>query len=580
MRRAPSTPPELPGYEFVRLLGAGGFSDVFLYQQQLPRRQVAVKVLLADGLDSGARAAFVDEANLMARLSAHPSIVTIFHADIAPDDRPYFVMEYCSGPSLSEQAKRAPFTVVDALRTGVRLVGAVATAHAAGILHRDIKPANVLTNDYGWPALTDFGISSSVIDETVVLTTTLSELRGGSSTESQSVGMSVPWSPPEMFADRPQPDVRSDVFSLAATLHTLLAGRTPFEIPGRPNGALDLIGRIERGAITPLPRDDVPPSLQAVLRKGMATSPADRYATAVEFGRALQRVELELGYASTPLDVPSVVEAPPEREEAAAGDETRVRGVTVIAPTAPDAAAGATAAAPAPVGGGAVEEATVLRADDATVMRADDATVMRASDQTVVRPADVAHAPQPETPRVDDTVVRAPERDTAASTATASTAAHSTGQTEARTDVEAATPRRRLVGVLAAVGGLLLAIAIAVAVVVGGGAVRERPDADAADPADEPGIAIPVVTVPSPVLVSAQPSADGSAVVFTVANPEPEDGDQLRWARAEQPGERRPVEGDAIVVPLSAPGARVCIEAEIIRAGRASAAPLESCYPE
>lgn len=585
MRRAPSTPPALPGYEFVRLLGAGGFSDVFLYEQQLPRRQVAVKVLLADGLDSGARAAFVDEANLMARLSAHPSIVTIFHADIAPDDRPYFVMEYCSGPSLSEQAKRAPFTVVDALRTGVRLVGAVATAHAAGILHRDIKPANVLTNDYGWPALTDFGISSSVIDEAVVLTTTLSELRGGSTTESQSVGMSVPWSPPEMFADRPQPDVRSDVFSLAATLHTLLAGRTPFEIPGRPNGALDLIGRIERGAITPLPRDDVPASLQAVLRKGMATNPADRYATAVEFGRALQRVELELGYASTPLDVPAVVEAPPEREQAGAGDETRVRGVTVIAPSGPAvdlASAGSATTAVRPdalesVPGGA------SAVDDATVMRADDATVMRASDLTVVRPADAERAPQSAAPRVDDTVVRTPARESAAapSTATAAApAAPASTEATASSDVEATAPRRRLVGVLAAIGGLFLAIAIAVAVVVGGGAVRERPDAGATDPADEPGIAIPVVTVPSPVLVSAQPSADGSAVVFTVANPEPEDGDQLRWARAEQPGERRPVEGDAIVVPLSAPGARVCIEAEIIRAGRASAAPLESCYPE
>ncbi len=584
MRRAPSTPPALPGYEFVRLLGAGGFSDVFLYEQQLPRRQVAVKVLLADGLDSGARAAFVDEANLMARLSAHPSIVTIFHADIAPDDRPYFVMEYCSGPSLSEQAKRAPFTVVDALRTGVRLVGAVATAHAAGILHRDIKPANVLTNDYGWPALTDFGISSSVIDEAVVLTTTLSELRGGSTTESQSVGMSVPWSPPEMFADRPQPDVRSDVFSLAATLHTLLAGRTPFEIPGRPNGALDLIGRIERGAITPLPRDDVPASLQAVLRKGMATNSADRYATAVEFGRALQRVELELGYASTPLDVPAVVEAPPEREEAGAGDETRVRGVTVIAPRGPAAApvGAASAAAPAP-GATASAPGAGNAVDDATVMRADDATVMRASDQTVVRPADAERAPQPAAPRVDDTVVRAPARESAAAPATATAAAPAapvSTEATASSDVEAAAPRRRLVGVLAAIGGLLLAIAIAVAVVVSGGAVRERPDAGTTDPAEEPGIAIPVVTVPSPVLVSAQPSADGSAVVFTVANPEPEDGDQLRWARAEQPGERRPVEGDAIVVPLSAPGARVCIEAEIIRAGRASAAPLESCYPE
>ncbi|MDO8337380.1 MAG: serine/threonine-protein kinase [Microcella sp.] len=590
MRRAPSTPPALPGYEFVRLLGAGGFSDVFLYEQQLPRRQVAVKVLLADGLDSGARAAFVDEANLMARLSAHPSIVTIFHADIAPDDRPFFVMEYCSGPSLSEQAKRAPFSVVDALRTGVRLVGAVATAHAAGILHRDIKPANVLTNDYGWPALTDFGISSSVIDEAVVLTTTLSELRGGSSTESQSVGMSVPWSPPEMFADRPQPDVRSDVFSLAATLHTLLAGRTPFEIPGRPNGALDLIGRIERGAITPLPRDDVPASLQAVLRKGMATNPADRYATAVEFGRALQRVELELGYASTPLDVPAVVEAPPEREEAGAGDETRVRGVTVIAPIGPaavpaghgSATIGGGPGAPASVPGGAsaVDDATVMPADDATVMRADAATVVRASDQTIVRPAGDARAAPSAAPRVDDTVVRAPARESASTTATATGAAPASPEAPASTEVEAAAPRRRLVGVLAAIGGLLLAIAIAVAVVVGGGAVRERPDAGATDPADEPGIAIPVVTVPSPVLVSAQPSADGSAVVFTVANPEPEDGDQLRWARAEQPGVRSPVDGDRIVVPLSAPGARVCIEAEIIRAGRASAAPLESCYPE
>ncbi|KQV24533.1 serine/threonine-protein kinase [Yonghaparkia sp. Root332] len=605
MRRAPSTPPELPGYEFVRLLGAGGFSDVFLYQQLLPRRQVAVKVLIADGLDSGARAAFVDEANLMARLSAHPSIVTIFHADIAPDDRPYFVMEYCSGPSLSEQAKRAPFTVVDALRTGVRLVGAVATAHAAGILHRDIKPANVLTNDYGWPALTDFGISSRVIDEAVVHTTTLSELRGGSSTESQSVGMSVPWSPPEMFADRPQPDVRSDVFSLAATLHTLLAGRTPFEIPGRPNGALDLIGRIERGAITPLPRDDVPPSLQAVLRKGMATSPADRYATAIEFGRALQRVELELGYASTPLDVPAVVQDPVEREEPVPGDETRVRGVTVIAPGAP---AAPTAPAAPPAASSALDDPTVMRAEDATVLRAEDATVVRASDATAVRRAGASGAGavgadgSAAAPRVEDTVVRSPDprRPAGGGLGAAAGARAATSGTGIPLDADLAdgpahaasespspapadgvpVRRRRVIGALAAVGGLLLAAAIAIAVVVGGGDVRERPEAGSNDPTSEPGIAIPVVTVPSPVLVTAQPSADGSAVVFTIANPEPEDGDQLRWARAEQPGERRPVEGDAIVVPLSAPGARVCIEAEIIRAGRASAAPLESCYPE
>ena len=96
MRRAPSTPPDLPGYAPLGLLGSGGFADVFLYEQKLPRRKVAVKVLLTEELGRDTRAQFVAEANLMAQLSAHPFIVTIFHADVSADGRPYFVMEYCS----------------------------------------------------------------------------------------------------------------------------------------------------------------------------------------------------------------------------------------------------------------------------------------------------------------------------------------------------------------------------------------------------------------------------------------------------------------------------------------------------
>ena len=85
MRRTPSTPPELPGYQYQRLLGAGGFSDVFLYEQRLPRRPVAVKVLLAEELTSASRRAFMDEANLMAQLATHPSIVSIHQAGISAD---------------------------------------------------------------------------------------------------------------------------------------------------------------------------------------------------------------------------------------------------------------------------------------------------------------------------------------------------------------------------------------------------------------------------------------------------------------------------------------------------------------
>lgn len=332
MQRTPSIPPEIDGYIVDRLIGSGGFADVFLYEQQLPRRKVAVKALLTHELTASARAAFTSEADLMARLSTHPYIVTIYQAGVARDGRPYLVMEYCARPSLAERYKRQPLSVVDALRTGIRLAGAVSTAHAAGILHRDIKPGNVLTNDYGWPALTDFGIASEVGGPGGLPTVDEPGDADIDASVGASVGMSVPWSPPEMFEDVPTPDVRSDIFSLAATIHTVLAGRTPFEVPGVPNGTLDLVARIERGELTPMTRDDVPPALTAVLAKGMSPRRENRYSSAIEFARALQRVELELGYAPTTIEVPLLDDLDDgEPSSSASGDETSLRNVTVIA---------------------------------------------------------------------------------------------------------------------------------------------------------------------------------------------------------------------------------------------------------
>ncbi len=336
MARTPSNPPQLDGYRFLQPLGTGGFSDVFLYEQLLPNRTVAVKVLLATVGAAGV-ASFTSEANLMARLSTHPFIVTIHTAGISADGRPYLVMEYCSRPNLAQRYKAQPLSVDDALRTGVRVASAVETAHRAGILHRDIKPGNVLTNDYGYPALTDFGIAGAA--ETLLG----GQGAGGSGdTGTESVGLSVPWSPPEMFLDVPEHDVRSDVFSLAATLHTVLAGRTPFEVPGGPNTAVDLMSRIERGQLTPITRDDVPRSLLAVLTRGMTPRREDRYPSALEFGRALQRVELELGFAATTLEIADTVHAENLVVESPDAAETRVRSLPTIVPDAP-------AAAPAPV---------------------------------------------------------------------------------------------------------------------------------------------------------------------------------------------------------------------------------------
>jgi serine/threonine protein kinase len=160
-RRLPSTPPNLPGFSYVHVLGSGGFADVFLYEQSMPRRQVAVKVLLNEVVNDQVRQMFQAEANLMAQLSTHPSILTVYQASVSADGRPYLVMELCSA-SLSERYRREKIPVPEVLRIAIKIASAVETAHRAGVLHRDIKPTNILMTAYGHPVLSDFGIAATL----------------------------------------------------------------------------------------------------------------------------------------------------------------------------------------------------------------------------------------------------------------------------------------------------------------------------------------------------------------------------------------------------------------------------------
>ncbi|MEY2698832.1 MAG: hypothetical protein RL720_788, partial [Actinomycetota bacterium] len=183
-RRLPSTPPVLSGFTFVRVLGSGGFGDVFLYEQQLPRRNVAIKVLLPEVVNPRVRDMFQSEAQLMSQLSTHPSILSVFEAGVSSDGRPYLVTEVCVG-GYGERFRAETIPVAEALRTGIRIAAALETAHRANVLHRDIKPGNILVTAYGHPVLSDFGIASSVY-------------LGDSST---AVGLSVPWSAPEVIRE-------------------------------------------------------------------------------------------------------------------------------------------------------------------------------------------------------------------------------------------------------------------------------------------------------------------------------------------------------------------------------------------
>jgi tRNA A-37 threonylcarbamoyl transferase component Bud32 len=370
--------PVLEGFEYLDLLGSGGFADVFLFEQAMPKRRVAVKVLRDVGLTDRDRETFTSEVNLMAALSSHPHIVTIYGADVSEDGRPFLVMEYYSGPNLSVRCRQRPLGVAEALRIGVQIAGAVETAHRAGILHRDLKPANILTSAFGKPGLTDFGISAVKADSSV-----------------DAGGLSVPWSPPELLDDQGLADERSDVYSLAATIHTLLVGRSPFESSGSDNSAMEVMARIERAPVPSVGRSDAPASLDRALAAAMAKSPDSRPGSAAAFARSLQAIEREMRLQPTELDVIDEDEHPaagPGPEASGGGwepdqDGTRLRAPRIIAaqpvvtsiptttaPTAPGAAVPPVASAPtpaatAPAAGGHTVRRHAAPLDDGTALR-------------------------------------------------------------------------------------------------------------------------------------------------------------------------------------------------------------------
>jgi serine/threonine protein kinase len=311
--RRVSAAPDLPGFTFVEVIGSGGYADVFLYEQLMPRRHVAVKVLDASLLPADAASDYTEEANVMAMVSEHPYIVQVFQADISPDGRPYLVMEYYPGLDFQQRAKQEQMAVAEVLKVGIQIACAVDTAHDAGILHRDIKPANILTSKFRKPGLTDFGIAA--VD--------------GPDESSSDSGLSIPWAPPEALGEVVS-DRRADVYSLAATCYTMLAGRSPFEIPSGDNRPLALMNRIERDRVPSIGRADVPERLERVLAGAMSKDPAHRPGRAVDFARQLQAIESELHLPVTELEIAGMGTEVRERSIDTDGDATRAKQIVQI----------------------------------------------------------------------------------------------------------------------------------------------------------------------------------------------------------------------------------------------------------
>ncbi len=518
-----SVPPEIPGFVDGRPLGSGGFAEVFLYRQLVPEHEVAIKVLGERLGGDDDRRQFLAEANLMAAVAKHPYVLNIFGYNVTADGRPYIVMEYCSGSDLAKRVRQQPLPVAEALRTGIRMAGAVETAHRLGILHRDIKPANILVTDFGNPVLTDFGIAASVQDA------------GGVE------GLSVPWAPPEVLEDPSRSTVQSDVYSLAATVWHLLAGHSPFVVPGGQNAVPDLVRRITGDRPPRTGRGDVPVRLERLLERAMSKDPAMRPVTALQFARDLQAIESEEGYAETSVDVMPVGRRP---TPPAGAPEVPHRGPEADAlPTTGPRTAPSTAPARSPL----VPPALAPPVAPVPPVRV---PVPSAVDERT-RGRDV-----PSAPPVDDTRQR-PELPLPPAV------------------VEPAPRSRPLAPLLLGLAALLVVAGLVVVLVLPSGGEDDEP----VGPTTAPTPTAPAAVVPAPEQLAGARQPDGS-VLFTWVSPEPAEGDQWLVRRvdpdvADQPQRVGEPAFSAVDVPQ---GRQACVEVSVVRAdGRASVTPAEAC---
>jgi len=273
------------GFAYAEEVGRGGFGIVYRCTQLALDRRVAVKVLTAK-LDEK-RERFLREQRAMGRLTGHPNIVGVLQVGETESGHLYLVMQYHKQGSLEARIRQfGPLPLDEVVRLGVKMAGALATAHRVGILHRDVKPANILLTDYGEPALGDFGIA---------------HMPGGFETDRGTFTGSPAFAAPETLSGAP-PSESSDVYGLGATLFATLTGHAAFErLSGEQLVAQFL--RIASESAPDLRETGIPDDISTVVERAMSPVPADR-PSAASLGEEIQRIQRRHGYTVDELALP------------------------------------------------------------------------------------------------------------------------------------------------------------------------------------------------------------------------------------------------------------------------------------
>ena len=252
-------------YEIVKTIGEGGMANVYLAQDTILDRKVAVKVLRGDlSSDDKFIRRFQREALSVSNLS-HPNIVEVY--DVGEEEgQHYIVMEYIEGKTLKQLLKkRESLTLTEVIDIMTQLTDGISHAHESYIIHRDIKPQNIMIEDDGKVKITDFGIAMA--------------LNATQLTQTNSVMGSVHYLPPEQASGK-SATIKSDIYSMGILMYELITGNVPF----KGDNAVEIALKHMKDKIPSIRKQDpsIPQSVENILIKATAKNPRNRYESAKE----------------------------------------------------------------------------------------------------------------------------------------------------------------------------------------------------------------------------------------------------------------------------------------------------------
>jgi serine/threonine protein kinase len=275
-----------PGYADVAEIGSGAFATVYRAVETDTNRPVALKALKVETLPAYVVEAFDQEIRALGVVSGHPNVVTLYRPLATPDRRAVLVLELCQESYAQQVRRNGPLSAQETVSVGIKIAGALETAHRAGFLHRDMKPQNILVTQFNEPALADFGVAA---------------LRASAQATEGVFGFTTLHASPEILEGR-ELSPATDVYGLASTLYQLLTGKAPFAaFDGEAPASVIL--RIISHPVAPLRSEEIPVDLSDLLELSLAKDAADRPQSAATLAEQLRGIEARCGWSTTPYVV-------------------------------------------------------------------------------------------------------------------------------------------------------------------------------------------------------------------------------------------------------------------------------------